>query len=344
MPTPTSSPYLHAGRSVNWVMSQVLFALTPGIIAQIYFFGYGIVIKIVLAGATAIVAEALVQRLRQRPPLLAVKDNSALLTGILLALALPPLAPWWITMIGALFAIIVAKQLFGGLGYNPFNPAMAGFVLLMISFPLEMTQWAAPNPISTEPLGFIDTLSLIFTGQFGAGLTIDAITQATPLDYVRTHLGQSQMLSEFLSNPIFGGLSGVGWAWINSWYLFGGLWLIYRKVIGWQIPVAMLGGLFVLGMAVHIGDPETHTAPLFHLFSGGAMLGAFFIATDPVTSATTPTGRLWFGLGVGILTYVIRTWGGYPDGIAFAVLLMNITAPTIDYYTRPRVFGHQRDE
>lgn len=345
MPTPVNaSPFLRADRSVSWVMAQVLLALTPGVIAQLIFFGYGILFKILIAGSTAIAAEALVQWLRRRPPLLALSDNSALLTGVLLALALPPLAPWWITVLGVAFAIIVAKHLYGGLGYNPFNPAMAGFVLLIISFPLQMTQWAAPNTISAHPLGFTDTLSLIMTGKFGDGLTIDAITQATPLDYVRTQLGQSQMLSEFLSNPIFSGLSGAGWQWINLMYLLGGAWLIYRKVITWHIPVAMLGGLFLLAMAVQIGDPETHSAPLFHLFSGGAMLGAFFIATDPVTSATTPKGRLWFGFGVGILTYVIRTWGGYPDGIAFAVLLMNITAPTIDYYTRPRVFGHQRDD
>jgi len=337
-----SSPTLHTGPSVSRVMAQVLLALIPGIAAHVYFFGIGVLVNILIAGATAVAAEAAVLLLRKRPPLAILKDNSALLTGVLLALALPPLVPWWVTVIGASFAIIIAKQLFGGLGYNPFNPAMAGFVLLIISFPLQMTQWVSPNTLSAEPLSIIDTLAMIFTGSLANGHGIDAITAATPLDYVRTHLAQSHMLSEFLSDPIFGGLSGVGWQWINTMYLLGGLWLIYRKVIGWQIPVAMLSALFITAVAFQIGDAETYNSPLFHLFSGGAMLGAFFIATDPVTAATTPKGRLWFGFGIGVLVYIIRTLGGYPDGIAFAVLLMNITAPTLDYLTKPRVFGHER--
>jgi electron transport complex protein RnfD len=336
------SPALHTGNSVSQIMTQVMLALVPGLIAYVWFFGFGVVINILLAAATAAAAEAAVLLLRGRQPLPILRDNSAVLTGVLLALCLPPLAPWWITVIGALFAIVVVKQLFGGLGYNPFNPAMAGFVLLLISFPLEMTQWIPPSMLSATPPDLVDSAAMIFSGHLSDGRSIDAITQATPLDAVRNHLLQSHMLSEFIQDPIFHGLSGVGWQWINGLFLLGGLWLIRRRIIGWQIPAAMLGALFISALIFRVGDSETYTSPLFHLFSGGAMLGAFFIATDPVTSSTTNRGRLWFGAGVGVLTYVIRTWGGYPDGIAFAVLLMNITAPTIDYYTRPRVFGHEQ--
>ena len=338
------SPALHTGNSVSQVMAQVMLALVPGLIAYVWFFGFGVVINILLAAVTALLAEAAVLLLRGRAPLPILRDNSALVTAVLLALCLPPLAPWWITVIGTLFAIVVVKQLFGGIGYNPFNPAMAGFVLLLISFPLEMTQWIPPGVLTDVPPDLIDSAALIFTGQLTDGSGIDAITGATPLDYVRNHLLQSHMISEFISDPLFSGLSGVGWEWINGLFLLGGLWLIRRGIIGWQIPAAMLGALFISALIFRVGDAETYSSPLFHLFSGGAMLGAFFIATDPVTSSTTNRGRLWFGAGVGVLTYIIRTWGGYPDGIAFAVLLMNITAPTIDYYTRPRVFGHQRSE
>ena len=337
------SPALHTGNSVSLVMAQVLLALLPGLAAYAWFFGFGVVINILLAATTAAAAEAAVMWLRGRQPLPVLRDNSAVVTGVLLALCLPPLVPWWITVIGTLFAIIIVKQLFGGLGYNPFNPAMAGFVLLLVSFPVQMTQWIPPVMLSETPPDLIDSAAMIFTGQLSDGSRIDAITQATPLDSVRNHLLQAHMLSEFMTDPIFHGLSGVGWQWINGLFLLGGLWLIRRKIIGWQIPLAMLAALFISALIFRVGDSETYSSPLFHLFSGGAMLGAFFIATDPVTSATTRRGRLWFGAGVGLLTYIIRTWGGYPDGIAFAVLLMNITAPTLDYYTRPRVFGHQRD-
>ena len=342
LPSP-HSPYLHTGPPLGQVMIEVLLALVPGVFAMVFFFGFGVLINLVLAAATAVAAEAAMLAARKRPLLPVISDNSALVTGVLLALALPPLAPWWVTVLGTLFAIIVAKQLFGGIGYNPFNPAMAGYVMLLISFPLEMTQWIAPRTVAEFALGFGDAFSAVFTATLADGSTlVDAITSATPLDSVRTHLSQRHMLSEIMTDPIFGGLSGVGWQWVNLLYLSGGLWLVYRRSIGGQIPAAMLGGLFLAALIFRVGDSETFASPIFHLFSGGVMLGAFFIATDPVTSATTPKGRIWFGLGVGVLVYVIRTWGGYPDGIAFAVLLMNIATPTIDHYTRPRVFGHER--
>jgi electron transport complex protein RnfD len=318
------------------MMRQVLLALLPGIACAWWFFGWGILINILLAGSTALAAEAGMLALRRRPVTDTLLDGSALLTGVLLALALPPLTPWWIPVIGSLFAIVIAKQLYGGLGYNPFNPAMIGYVVLLISFPLELTLWSAPG----QSLPLADTLALVFAGVTPENLPLDAITTATPMDTIKTRLGLSETLSEIHAGPLFGSFAGAGWEWINLAFLLGGLWLLQLRVIQWQIPAGMLGGLAAAALLFFVVNPDNYSSPLFHLFSGAAMLGAFFIATDPISASTTPRGRLYYGAGIGLLTYVIRTWGGYPDGVAFAVLLMNMAAPTIDYYTRPRVFGH----
>jgi Na+-translocating ferredoxin:NAD+ oxidoreductase subunit D len=331
-----SSPHLPATGSVSRMMSFVLLALLPGSLCAAWLFGWGVLVNILLAGLAAIAAEAAMLMARQRPVLPVLQDGSALLTGVLLALALPPLAPWWIPVTGSLFAIVIAKQLYGGLGYNPFNPAMAGYVVLLISFPRELSLW----PATGQVLGLQDTLLLVFSGSLPDTLTLDAITMATPLDAVKTRLGLSETLTEIRDSAVFGSFAGAGWEWLNLWFLLGGLWLLQQKIIKWQIPAGMLGGLFLTALLFYAWNPDIYPSPLFHLFSGAAMLGAFFIATDPVSASTTPRGRLYYGFGIGVLTYVIRTWGGYPDGVAFAVLLMNMAAPTIDYYTRPRVFGH----
>lgn len=331
-----SSPHLPGSNSVTIMMRHVLIALLPGIVCVSWLFGWGIVINILLASLTAMVAEAAILALRKRPVTTTLLDGSALVTGVLLALALPSLTPWWIPVIGSLFAIVIAKQLYGGLGYNPFNPAMAGYVVLLISFPLELTLWSAPG----AHFGFIDTWVHAFTGNLPADQTMDALTMATPMDTIKTRLGLSETLSEIHGSPLFGSFAGAGWEWINLWFLLGGLWLLKMRVIQWQIPVGMLAGLAFIAIVFYAVNPDIYTTPVFQLFSGAAMLGAFFIATDPVSACTTPRGRLYYGLGIGLLVYIIRTWGGYPDGVAFAVLLMNMAAPTIDYYTRPRVFGH----
>jgi electron transport complex protein RnfD len=331
-----TSPHVPASGSVSRMMSFVLLALLPGSLCAAWLFGWGVLVNILLAGLAAIAAEAAMLMARKRPVLPVLQDGSALLTGALLALALPPLAPWWIPVIGSLFAIVIAKQLYGGLGYNPFNPAMAGYVVLLISFPRELSLW----PATGQVLGLQDTLLLVFAGSLPDTLTLDAITMATPLDAVKTRLGLSETLTEIRDSAVFGSFAGVGWEWLNLWFLLGGLWLLQQKIIKWQIPAGMLGGLFLTALLFYAWNPDIYPSPLFHLFSGAAMLGAFFIATDPVSASTTPRGRLYYGFGIGVLTYVIRTWGGYPDGVAFAVLLMNMAAPTIDYYTRPRVFGH----
>jgi len=336
-----SSPHLPPGNDVSRLMVQVMLALIPGALCLFWFFGWGVLINLAVATATAVAAEAAALKLRGKAVLPILSDGTAVLTGLLLGLALPPLAPWWIPFIGAAFAIVVAKQLYGGLGYNPFNPAMVGYVVLIISFPLQMTLWSPPRGIDGEMLSLVDTLGLMFAQLPPAGATLDAVTMATPLDSYKTQIGQNLTWSEIVSGPLFGRFAGYGWEWANLAFLVGGVWLWQRRAIHWHIPLAMLGGLFVTALLFYIADADSFASPLFHLFSGATMLGAFFIATDPVSAATTPRGRLYYGAGIGVLVYVIRTWGGYPDGVAFAVLLMNMAAPTIDYYTQPRVFGHE---
>jgi len=338
-----SFPHGDRPNRVDRIMFEVILALIPGTLAMIWYFGWGILINLILAGLFAILTEALALKLRGRPVLPAIQDLSALVTALLFALAAPPTLPWWLTLLGMLFAIGIAKQLYGGLGYNPFNPAMAGYVFLLVSYPLAMTSWLPPAMLAEHPLGLADSARLIFTGAPPAGLTWDAITMATPLDQMRTQLDQNLMIEEIRGSPLWGDFGGRGWEWVGNWFLLGGLLLLRRRVISWHIPVSMLLGLLIAAGLFWTLDPQTHPFPAFHLFSGGAILGAFFIATDPVSACTTPKGQLIFGATIGVLVFVIRTWGGYPDAVAFAVLLMNIAAPTIDHYTRPRVFGHDRD-
>jgi electron transport complex protein RnfD len=322
------------------MMQQVLLALLPGIVCMTWFFGPGVISNLLVASITALIAEAGMLALRGKPVATTLYDGSALVTAILLALALPPLAPWWIPVIGSLFAIIIAKQLYGGLGFNPFNPAMVGYVVLLISFPREITLWPAPH---SSP-GLLDTLALVFLDTAPAGAGLDAFTMATPMDTIKTHLGLEETLGELQAGGVFGLAGAHSWEWINFWFLLGGLWLLKARVIQWQIPTSVLGALCVMALVFHTLDPGSYTTPAFQLFSGGAMLGAFFIATDPVSASTTPVGRLVYGAGIGIIIWVIRNWGGYPEGIAFAVLLMNMAAPTIDHYTQPRVFGKSGDK
>ncbi len=337
-----SSPHTHGANGLSVVMLRVVYALIPAIAAYAWLFGWGVIINLLLATVTALATEAIMLRLRHRPLSPFLKDGSALVTALLLGIAIPPLAPWWLIVIGAAFALVFGKHLYGGLGFNPFNPAMVGYVMLLISFPREMTTWAAPLSLSGQTLSFSQNLGWVFSGTLPAGVTLDSLTSATVLDTLKTQLKLGQDINQISASPIFGAMGGTGWQWINLAILGGGVWLIYKKIISWHIPVAMLGSLALISLIFFVIAPEHHASPLFHLMSGGAMLGAFFIATDPVSGATSLKGRLWFGAGVGILTYIIRSWGGYPDAVAFAVLLMNMVAPTIDHYTKPVVFGHRK--
>lgn len=332
-----SSPFLSGINRVTLVMIQLLMALIPAVIALTYFFGPAVLINIVLAVVVALLAEALMLKLRNRPIKPFLTDGSAVVTAVLLAIALPPLAPWWMTTVGVLFAIIFAKHLYGGLGYNPFNPAMIAYVLLLISFPLEMTTWLPVSSLGNTTIDLNLAFQTIFHGDIST--VVDSLSGATPLDAMKTEIGLSHVPSQVIQQPLFGLAGGKGWEWVNIWFAIGGLALLYRRVITWHIPVAMLTSLAAISLVTWLISPEATASPLFHLLSGGTMLGAFFIATDPVTAATTVKGRLVFGAGVGVLTYIIRVWGGYPDGIAFAVILMNMLVPLIDYYTQPKVYG-----
>jgi electron transport complex protein RnfD len=333
------SPFISKPDSVARIMLQVLLALVPGIALYVWYFGPAILVSITLASLTALGTEALMLRLRDRPVAPFLKDNSALLTAWLLALSIPPLAPWWLVVVGTAFAIAIAKHLYGGLGNNLFNPAMVGYAVLIISFPAQMTHWVAPHGLGQIELGFFDQLEYIFLGVLPHQAALDAVTMATPLDTLKTHLHLGQPVREILDMPIYGWLGGRGGEMVAWGFLFGGLYLLAARIISWHIPVAYLGTLFAIAGIFHLVDPVHYVAPLFHWYSGAAMLGAFFILTDPVSSPTTNKGRLIFAAGAALLTYLIRVYGGFPDGVAFATLLMNICVPLIVLYTQPPVFG-----
>ncbi|MDN3517773.1 RnfABCDGE type electron transport complex subunit D [Aquisalimonas lutea] len=339
LPTPPA-PHIHGGNRVSLVMQRVLLALVPGIAALVAVLGWGVLVNVVVAVVVAVACEAFMLRLRGRPVRLFLGDWSAVVTAVLLALCLPPLLPAWMTATGVAFGLIFGKHLYGGLGYNPFNPAMVGYVVLLVAFPRAMVQWPAVAPFAETAVGPLQTLQITLLGHWPAGVQPDAITQATPLDHIRTRLGEALTIGELRGGPAFGVLAARGWEWINLLFLAGGLALLWLRVIRWQIPAGVLLGLAIPALVFWSFNPDQYLSPLFHLLSGGAMLGAFFIATDPVSAATTPRGRLLFGCGIGLLAWIIRTWGGYPDGIAFAVLLMNMAVPLIDRATRPRIYGH----
>jgi len=334
--TRVTSPHAHGPLSTAKVMRMVLLATVPGVLALTYCFGFGTLVNIAWACVTALACETAALKLRRRPLGFYLNDASALVTATLLAIAMPPGSPWWLILVGVAIAILVAKHLYGGLGYNPFNPAMVGYVVLLISFPVEMTAWLAPagvNAVNTP--GLWESLLLCF-----APSGVDAITMATPLDLMKQN---DSLTVETLwrQSPQFGRWAGVGWEWANIGFLVGGAWLLYRRIFTWHAPAAMLASLAVMsGLFYDGGSPASHGSPLFHLLGGGTMFGAFFIVTDPVTSAVSNRGKLIYGALAGVLIFVIRVWGNYPDAVAFSVLIMNFAAPFIDYYTQPRTYGH----
>ncbi len=332
-----TSPHAHGPLDTATVMRLVLLATTPGIFTLTWFFGFGVIVNILWASLVAVGCEALALKLRKRPIGFYLNDASALVTAVLLGIALPPGSPWWLIAVGTASAILLAKHLYGGMGYNPFNPAMIGYVVLLISFPVEMTNWLAPRgSFDGSVMGPIDALLACFNF-FGP---VDAVTMATPLDLFKQN--DSLMVAGlWAANPQFGTLAGVGWEWANVAFLLGGAFLLYRRVFTWHAPVSML--LAIAAMAALFydgGSSASGGSPAYHLFSGATMLGAFFIVTDPVTSAVSNRGRVIYGAVTGVLVYLIRSWGNYPDAVAFSVLLMNFAAPLLDHYTQPRTYGH----
>jgi electron transport complex protein RnfD len=320
------SPLETPDNRLQQAMKLVLLAALPGLLALFWWYGWGVLINLLLAIVAALMVEAGVARLRQQPIQPALSDGSALVSATLLAAALPPYCPWWLTVMAVASGLLFGKHIYGGVGRNPFNPAMLGFALIMVMFPQPMTHWPAHG---------LD-LTATFQQVFGAGQAPDAWAQATVLDSLRTN--KSLTMDElFTSNPAFGRFGGHGGEWVNLAFLAGGLFLLQRRVFGWHAPAGMLGSLFVVSLLFWNGSgSDSQGSPLLHLLSGATMLGAFFIITEPVSGAKTTLARLLFGVGVGLLTYAIRTWGGYPDGVAFAVLLMNLCVPALERFAATR--------
>ena len=307
----------HTGESVGNIMRGVLMALLPGVVAQTYFFGFTTLLNIALCMFCCVGFEALALRWRGRDIQQGLADSSAVVTAVLIGLALPTYSAWWLAPIACGVAILLAKHAYGGIGHNLFNPAMAGYALLLVCFPAEMTQWAAPR---------------------GAG-AVDGTTMATALHIVREN--HSQLISDMMRRePQFGSWGGRGWEWCNIGFLAGGLFLLHKKYVTWHAPVGMLGTLALCAALFYDnGSSASAGTPLYHLFTGASMLCAFFIVTDPVSSPTTRRGRLLAGILVGGLTFLFRYASNYPDGVAFAVLTMNFVAPLLDQYTQPRTLG-----
>ena len=317
----SSSPHIHGGESIPRIMYSVAAALIPAMFAGVYLFGLRALWIILLSVAVGMATETVAQRMMGRK--VTIADGSAMVTGILLALNLPPTVPWWLVVVGSAIAIVIGKQIYGGLGYNPFNPALVARVILLISFPVQMTTWVKPSPAFFR--------------------TVDVVTTATPLGEMKTHLLVKGTLEGFamgdLWNPFIGNIGGcIGETSVIA-LLVGAGFLLYRGYITWHIPVTFIGTVFILSGLFWLIDPAQYMNPLFHLLTGGLMLGAFYMATDMVTSPVTYRGMMVFGMGCGVITIVIRLFGGYPEGVSYSILLMNAATPLIDRYTRPTTFG-----
>ncbi len=335
-----TAPHLKHTRSVRFIMGMVLVALLPAAMLHMYFFGPGVLLQFLLAAVSGLCCEAFALKLRHKPMMMFLTDGSTMVTAALLALSMPPLAPWWLIVSAMAFAILLGKHVYGGLGLNPFNPAMLGYTVLLVSFPRPMTSWLPA--IGVDTLGLATTARAIFTGELPARLSVDVLSGASPLAAIKSGLSLRHTMDEILAQPVFSDFAGRGWEWISVALLLGGMFILMLRIIRWQIPAAMLLGLGACAIIMHMLDPGRHAGVVFHLFSGATMLGAFFIATDPVTAATSARGKLVYGAGIGILTYVIRDFGNYHDGLAFAVLLMNLAVPLIDKFTIPRIYGESR--
>lgn len=343
---PLAGPHVRQANSVASTMGWVMLALLPATTYGFYLFGWPAIILFLVTLASTLLFELLSLWIAGQPIRRFFLDGSAALTGWLLAMSLPPWAPWWIGVIGGLLAIVIGKQVFGGIGQNLFNPAMVARVALLISFPLEMTRFVTPQPLlaATSP-DFLQGLAITFN----AGATpYDGLSGASVLGLVRDELAGGATLGPVLAVGyeadalLIGAVPGSLGETSAVLLLLGGVFLLYKRVITWHVPVSLLVTLYSLATLMHLIDDQRFPGGLYHLISGSTLLGAFFIATDPVTSPVTARGQLVYGAGIGLLVYVIRTWAGYPEGMAFAVLLMNACTPVIDHFLKPRIFGRDR--
>jgi len=316
----TSAPHIKSKSTLQQIMYDVALALAPVSAWSIYLFGWKSVVVIVTAIASGLVFEAAALKIQKKAQIMkTVFDGSAIVTSLLLALNMPPASPIWLTITGSFVAIIIGKHTFGGLGYNIFNPALVARVFLLISFPMQMTRWISPNGFNSEE-----------------------ITVATPLDVLKVS-GLQKMQESFNMNDLFNGYSTGSLGEMSELLLLiGAAYLFFRKVITWEIPVSMLLGLFLFTGAFYLVDPLKYASPFFHMVTGGAILGAFFMATDMVTSPITRKGMLIFGAMTGIITGIIRILGSYPEGVSFAIIMMNAFVPLIDRYTKVIKIGSDK--
>lgn len=320
------SPHSHGKETTRKLMFGVVVALLPALFTSIFYFGWGAVIITSVSVASCLLFEYLIQRFLFRKPL-TITDGSALVTGLLLAFNVPSNLPVYIVVIGAFVSIAVAKMTFGGLGNNPFNPALVGRVFMLISFPVQMTSWPVPKGFATS-----------YT---------DAVTGATPLAVVKEGLKNGEPLQQLIaqiptpSQMFLGNMGGSIGEVAAVALLIGFIWLLYKKIITWHIPVSVIGSLLVFTAILWLVNPEKNADPLFHLLAGGILLGAIFMATDYVTSPMSPLAMIIYGCGIGVLTVVIRVWGAYPEGVSFAILIMNAFVPLMNNYMKPKRFGEE---
>jgi len=322
--------------TVAVIMRRVIYALIPAMIVHVIFFGWGLCWNLLLACTTALLGEAMFLQIRGRPVFPSLRDGSALVTAVLLAFALPPYAPWWLVVLASLLAIVVAKQVYGGLGQNPFNPAMVAYAMMLISFPLQMSRWPKPLLLQPVKLGLTQSFHSVFAS---ADMPLDFVSTASPLETWRVQRGILGDLTSLFHQPLFGHFGYAGGEWVALAIAVGGLWLLWQRIITWHIPVSVLFAVVLSAGLFYIAEPSRQFLPWQHLVLGATALGAFFIATDPVTAPASPRAQLVYGFGIGTLIVLIRAWGGFPDGVAFSVLIMNMFAPLLDKLLRPRVFG-----
>jgi len=320
------SPHAHSKESTRKLMTDVVIALIPAFIVSVFYFGIGALIVTATSVISCLLFEYLIQRFVLKKPV-SITDGSALVTGILLAFNLPSNIPVLIIVIGSFVSIAIAKMTFGGLGNNPFNPALVGRVFMLISFPVQMTIWPVPKGLGT---GYLD-----------------AVTGATPLAILKEGLASGQSLPEIMeklpspAQMFLGDIGGSIGEVAAAALLIGFVWLLLRKVITWHIPVAVVGSIAVFTGILWLINPEKNADPMFHILAGGVLLGAIYMATDYVTSPMVPKAMLIYGCGIGIITVVIRVYGAYPEGVSFAILIMNAFVPLMNAYIKPRRFGEE---
>lgn len=325
--TIAGSPHVHGDESVKKIMYSVVYALIPAMLVSVYFFGFDAIRILLISVVACLFFEWVIQKYLIKGPA-TIHDGSAVVAGILLAFNVPANLPAWIMIIGALVTIGVGKMSFGGLGKNPFNPALVGRVFMLISFPVQMTSWPVPKPL------------------FASGVT-DAITGPTALGVLKEGVGAGKTIDQILADPsmpdyidrLTGNMSGSLGEMSAIALILGGIYMVIRKVIDWQLPVSIILTVFVFAGVFHLIDPQHYIEPTFHLLTGGLMLGAIYMATDMVSSPMNMSGKIVYGIGIGLITIIIRLWGAYPEGISFAILIMNAFTPLINSAFKPRRFG-----